>query len=61
MRMRISEAAKRLGLHPETLRSLERRGMISVKRDWAGHRIFSEQDLNEIESRLFNRKARVRK
>lgn len=53
MHIRIAEAARRLGLHPTTLRSLERKGMIKVRRDWAGHRIYSEEELKEIEKELF--------
>lgn len=60
MRIRIAEAAKRLGIHPETLRELERRGTILVRRDWAGHRVFSEDELKELETKLFNRKRTVK-
>ena len=53
MNIRISEAAKQLGVHPNTLRVLERRGVIAARRDWANYRIFSPEELREIERRLF--------
>ena len=53
MNLRISEASKRLGVHPCTLRNLEKRGMIKVRRDWAGYRIYSESDLKFIVESLF--------
>ena len=54
MNIRISEASKRLGVHPSTLRNLEKRGTITIRRDWAGWRIFSEQEIKRIEAILFN-------
>jgi DNA-binding transcriptional MerR regulator len=57
MNIRISEASKRLGVHPSTLRNLEKRGTITVQRDWAGWRIFSEEELMNIQSSLFNRRG----
>ncbi len=54
MIIRISEAAKRLGIHLQTIRELEKRGVIQVRRDWAGYRIFDEQELKEIEMTLFD-------
>ncbi len=53
MLIRISEAAKRLGIHPNTLRHLEKRGVIKPERDWSGYRIFSERDIEEISKKLF--------
>jgi DNA-binding transcriptional MerR regulator len=38
---RITEAARQLGVHPDTLRNLERRGLIRVQRDWNGARRFT--------------------
>ena len=54
MSIRISEASERLGVHPSTLRNLEKRGTITVRRDWAGWRIYSEDELATIKSILFN-------
>ena len=54
MNIRISEAAKQLGIHPNTLRVLEKRGLIAARRDWAGYRVYSEKELKEIEQRLFS-------
>jgi len=50
----VSEAAKRLRIHPNTLRDLENRGMIlQVRRNWVGWRIYTESDLKAIEEKLF--------
>lgn len=54
MIFRIAEAAKRLGVHPNTLKNLERQGKIDVRRSWAGHRLFSEGDLEVLEEKLFS-------
>jgi len=43
--VRITEAAKLVGVHPSTLRRLERRGLIAPRRTWAGHRRYTEADL----------------
>jgi len=51
----VSEAAKRLRIHPNTLRDLENRGMIQVRRNWAGWRIYTESDLKALEEKLFPR------
>ena len=60
MNIRISEAAKRIGVHPNTLRDLEKRGMITARRDWVGYRVFSEEDLAQIERKLFYRNQGVK-
>ena len=52
--MRIGEAAKALGICPGTLRNIERRGVVRVTRDQAGHRRFSEADLQVLEQILFS-------
>lgn len=49
----VSKAAKRLGIHPSTLRDLENRGVIQTRRNWAGWRIYSEPELREIEKILY--------
>jgi excisionase family DNA binding protein len=46
--MRIKEAAKRLGVHPTTLVRLERRGLLHPARDWAGHRRFTQADIETL-------------
>ena len=53
MLVRIAEFAKALGVSRDTIRRLERRGVISAKRDWAGHRRFTEADLDRIRAILF--------
>lgn len=56
MNYRISKAARRIGVHPTTLRDLEKRGLITARRDWAGYRVFSEAEIDQIEKVLFHRK-----
>jgi excisionase family DNA binding protein len=58
--MRVREFCKRLGIHRSTLLRLEARGMIQSKRDWAGHRRFTEEDLKHAQKILF-REASDRK
>jgi DNA-binding transcriptional MerR regulator len=59
MIFRITEAARRIGIHPCTLRSLEKRGMIEVQRDWAGYRVYSKSDIEQIQKKLFNENSRM--
>ena len=54
MNIRITEAARQIGVHPNTLRRLEKRGVITAKRDWVGHRFFLPEELKQIEQILFN-------
>ncbi len=51
--MRISEFGKLLGVSRDTIRRLEKRGIIVPKRDWNGHRRFSEADLERLREALF--------
>lgn len=44
----IIEAAKILGISPDTLRRLEKRGKISIQRDTSGRRIYSQVDIEAI-------------
>jgi len=39
--MFVSEVAKQIGKHPDTIRKLEARGLITVRRDVNGHRVFT--------------------
>jgi DNA-binding transcriptional MerR regulator len=45
---RIHEAAEKLGIHINTIKSLEQRGIVQPERSLVGHRIFSERDLKRI-------------
>jgi DNA-binding transcriptional MerR regulator len=52
--MRIAEFARRVGLSPDSVRRLERRGVISAaRRDWVGHRRFTEDDVASVRKVLF--------
>jgi len=44
-KLKVSQAAKELGCHPETVRRLERRGVLKAKRDYRNFRVF---DLDEV-------------
>jgi len=48
--LRTAQAAAFVGLHPETLRRLTKRGLLPSKRDWRGHRIFYIADLLKLKS-----------
>ncbi len=45
--MRIKEFCKRLHIHRTTALKLEARGLLHPKRDWAGHRRFTDEDLQQ--------------
>jgi DNA-binding transcriptional MerR regulator len=49
----VTEAAKRLGIHPSTLRDLENRGMIQVQRNWSGYRIYSQEQIETLKKILY--------
>lgn len=44
----ISDAAKVIPCHPETLRRLERKGHIKAIRDYRGFRVFKLEDLLKL-------------
>ena len=44
----ISELAEKAGLHPETLRRLEKRGLITSTRDVNGWRHYSAETLAQL-------------
>jgi len=44
----ISEAAAIVGVHTETLRRLDRRGVLKAKRDYRGFRIYTLATLLEL-------------
>ena len=46
--MLIGELAEEVGLHPETIRRCERRGLIHAKRDVNGWRIFTPMDVERL-------------
>ena len=57
MQMRTGQFATALGVSPDTVRRLERRGVITATRDWAGHRRFSDDELSRARTSLFPRSA----
>jgi len=46
--MRISELAEKVGLHPETIRRLEKKGLITAKRDVNGWRQFPPEAVTRL-------------
>lgn len=46
--VRIGEAARETGVHPNTIRNLEKRGVITCGRDWRGHRRFTRADVARL-------------
>ena len=44
----IQEAGEILGCHSETLRRAERRGVVSIPRDYRGWRYFTEETLKVL-------------
>lgn len=46
--LRIGAIAQATGLHPPTIRNLERRKLIAPARDWSGERRFAREDVAAI-------------
>lgn len=47
-RLTVIKAAEILNCHPETIRRLNRRGILKSKRDYRGFRIFNLQELLKV-------------
>lgn len=47
---KLSEAAKLLNVHPETVRRWEKNGLISATRVGRGWRMFPESEINRIKN-----------
>ena len=56
--MRIGKISKITGFSTDTIRRLEREGVITPRRDWNGHRRFTEEDLKRLKEVLFNPRRR---
>lgn len=50
--LRVTEAAKQLGVKPSSIRQLERRGLLPAVRDWNGHRRFKDSDISRLQKSL---------
>ena len=46
----VSKAAKELGCHPETVRRLEKRGILKAKRNYRNFRVFELADILKVKS-----------
>ena len=51
--MRITDAARELGVHPDTLRAWERRELFKARRDWTGARRYTAEDLSRLRQLIF--------
>jgi DNA-binding transcriptional MerR regulator len=51
--MRIGEVARMFSVSTDTLRRLERRRGLTPKRDWAGQRRYSPEDIERLRLVLF--------
>ena len=51
--MRVGDFCKVLGIHRSTILRLEARGVIKSKRDWAGHRRYTDEDIRRVEGLLY--------
>ena len=49
--MKIGQIARELEVHPETIRRLERQGIIKPKRDGIGRRFFDEATIAILRAR----------
>ena len=50
--LRTKKAADRIGLEAASLRILEEKGLLHPIRDWAGHRRFRQDELDEFSEKL---------
>ncbi len=57
-RYRINTVARRLGVHPSTIKRLEDRGLFTPERDYAGHRRYTEGDVARLREILFGEAGR---
>jgi DNA-binding transcriptional MerR regulator len=44
----ISDVARKVGISPDTIRSYDRRGLLSPIRDSSGRRLFTEDDVTRV-------------
>jgi len=49
-KLTVSEVAKELDCHPETVRRLERRGILRAKRNYRNFRVFELADILKVKS-----------
>lgn len=47
-RITIAKAAEIVNCHPETIRRLDRKGIIKVRRDYRGFRVFDVEELLKL-------------
>lgn len=56
----ISEFAKKLGIHPQTIRSYQRKGLLPEKRHpLNGYRIFTEEDVTIFRNLILKEKKLI--
>lgn len=52
----VSQAARQLGLSPQTLRDYEKRGVVTPYRDRSGYRRYRDEDIRQIIAYMATRK-----
>ena len=60
-KMRIAEFAAALGVSPDTIRRLEKRGVVKATRDGAGQRRYTDEDVASARNVLFRDSSTVEK
>jgi DNA-binding transcriptional MerR regulator len=53
MAVRIGDVAKEIGMSKDTLKRLERQGVVQPKRDRVGHRRYTQVEVEQIRAALF--------
>lgn len=56
-KMKLGEFARRVGLHPSTIRRLEREGVIEADRSLAGYRLFDKSAIEKVRKLYRERRA----
>ena len=54
-KLKTGQLAQRVGLHSNTIRKLEKQGLIKAERSISGYRIFDERAIGEI-FRIYERR-----
>lgn len=57
---RTAEAARRLGIHPQTLRAWEKGGVIDIAPRRRGQRVYTPEDLMRIRDSVISSGSQVR-
>lgn len=50
----MGEAARRIGVYPDTLKNWEKRGLVMPMRDTTGRRLFTSEQIEELTQKRMN-------